>query len=81
MSIDQDTAERLLRCGVVQYEQAISKLVKVRVNYNQFDALVSLCYNIGPRAFSTATLLQMLNCGDYAGAADEFLRWNKSGGE
>lgn len=80
MEINQAKAERLLRCGVVSYEQDISKLVRVRINQNQFDALVCLAWNIGTRAFSTSTLLQKLNGGDYPGAADQFLRWVNAGG-
>jgi lysozyme len=80
MEINQAKAEQLLRCGIVSYEQDISKLVRVRINQNQFDALVSLTWNIGTRAFSTSTLLQKLNGGDYQGAADQFLRWVNAGG-
>jgi lysozyme len=80
MTIKQETAERLLRCGIVIYEQDISRLVRVRLNQNQFDALVSLSWNIGTRAFSTSTLLQKLNSGDYQGAADQFLRWVNANG-
>jgi len=47
----------------------------------QFDALVSLAYNIGTQAFRESTLLKRLNTHDYAGAANEFLRWNKAGGQ
>lgn len=42
---------------------------------------MSFTYNLGARSLSTSTLLQKLNAGDYAGAADEFLRWNKAGGK
>lgn len=80
MEINQAKAEQLLRCGIVSYEQDISKLVRVRINQNQFDALVCLSWNIGTRAFSTSTLLQKLNAGDYQGAADQFLRWVNAGG-
>ncbi|KQD16250.1 lysozyme [Acinetobacter baumannii] len=48
---------------------------------NQFDALVSLAYNIGSGAFKGSTLLKLLNKGDYKGAADQFLVWNKAGGK
>lgn len=81
MTIDQATAERLLKTGIVSYENDVSKLVKVRLTQSQFDALVSFAYNLGARALSTSTLLRKLNAGDYAGAADEFLRWNKAGGK
>ncbi|WP_154023036.1 lysozyme [Klebsiella oxytoca] len=81
MTIDQATADRLLKAGLVSYESDVLKLVKVKLTQNQFDALVSFAYNVGSRALSTSTLLKKLNAGDNKGAADEFLRWNKSGGK
>lgn len=81
MTIKQDTAERLLKTGLVSYENDVARLVKVGLSQGQFDALVSFTYNLGARSLSTSTLLQKLNAGDYAGAADEFLRWNKAGGK
>jgi len=81
MTIKEETAERLLRTGLVSYESDVSKLVKVKLTQGQFDALVSFAYNLGSRSLSTSTLLRKLNSGAYAGAADEFLRWNKAGGK
>ncbi|CAM8556988.1 lysozyme [Enterobacter hormaechei subsp. xiangfangensis] len=81
MTIKQETAERLLKTGLVSYESDVSRLVKVGLTQGQFDALVSFTYNLGARSLSTSTLLRKLNIGDYAGAADEFLRWNKAGGK
>ena len=81
MTIKQETAERLLKTGLVSYESDVSRLVKVGLTQGQFDALVSFTYNLGARSLSTSTLLRKLKAGDYAGAADEFLRWNKAGGK
>lgn len=81
MTIKQETAERLLKTGMVSYESDVPRLVKVGLTQGQFDALVSFTYNLGARSLSTSTLLRKLNAGDYAGAADEFLRWNKAGGK
>ncbi|ELY5938888.1 lysozyme [Cronobacter malonaticus] len=81
MEIDMPTAERLLKSGLVGYENDVMKLVRVKLSQAQFDALVSFTYNVGSRNFSTSTLLKKLNAGDYVGAADEFLRWNKSRGK
>ena len=58
----------------------ILQLVKVPLNQNQFDALVSICYNIGMGNFSKSTLLKKINQGDFKGASLEFERWNKAGG-
>lgn len=81
MKIDQDTADRLLKTGLVSYENDVLKLAKVKLTQGQFDALVSFAYNIGSRSLSTSTLLKKLNDGDAKGAADEFPRWNKAGGK
>ncbi|MDK2375269.1 lysozyme [Serratia fonticola] len=81
MAIDQPTADRLLKCGVVQYEQAVNQLVKAKINQQQLDALVSFAYNLGIRSLSTSTLLKKLNAGDKQGAADEFLKWTNAGGK
>ncbi len=81
MQIDQATADRLLKCGVVQYEQGVNQLVKVRIIQGQFDALVSFAYNLGLRSLSTSTLLKKLNAGDKQGAADEFGKWINAGGK
>ncbi|WP_448195581.1 lysozyme [Serratia marcescens] len=81
MQIDQATADRLLKCGVVQYEQGVNQLVKVKITQGQFDALVSFAYNLGLRSLSTSTLLQKLNDGDKQGAADQFGRWVNAGGK
>ncbi|MEB7893367.1 lysozyme [Serratia ureilytica] len=81
MQIDQATADRLLKCGVVQYEQGVNQLVKVKITQGQFDALVSFAYNLGLLSLSTSTLLQKLNAGDKQGAADQFGRWVNAGGK
>lgn len=59
-------------------EYIIDKYVSVDLNQNQYDALVSLIFNIGLGNFSTSTLRRKLNLGDYEGAAREFKRWNKA---
>ncbi|WP_336948622.1 lysozyme [Acinetobacter junii] len=64
-----------------RFEASVNNLVKVPLSQNQFDALVSLTYNIGQTAFSNSTLLKKLNAKDYQGAADQFIRWNKGGGK
>ena len=55
--------------------------IKVKVTQNQFDAMVSLAYNIGTGAFLKSTLLKKVNANDFTGAGEEFLRWNKANGK
>lgn len=72
---------RTLMSDLSKYEVAIKKLVKSKLNNNQYGALVSLVYNIGETNFAGSTLLKKLNNGDYDGASDEFEKWHKSGGK
>lgn len=58
----------------------VCRLVKVPLNQNQFDALVSLVFNCGDEPL-LMTLGHKLNAGDYAGAQAEFTRWDHQGGE
>ena len=48
---------------------------------NQFDAMVSFAYNLGPGNLLASTLLKKHKAGDFAGAAAEFARWNKAAGK
>jgi lysozyme len=80
MLISEGQAEELLKRDLRDFEIAVIKAVIVPLTQHQFDALVSLTYNIGAGAFTRSTLVKRLNEGDYAGAACEFDRWNKGGG-
>lgn len=77
LTITKEQAENRLRKRLVEFEGYVNKAVKVKLTQNQFDALVSLVYNIGPTNFNESTLLRKLNAGDYVGAANQFLVWNK----
>lgn len=58
----------------------INRTVMVPLSQSQFDALASLCYNIGAGAFANSTLVTDLNNYDYQSAADQFAAWNISQG-
>lgn len=74
-------AELWLMDDLREAEQAVDDLVKVPLTDNQRGALVSFVFNVWAGNFIASTLLKKLNAGDYAGAADEFRRWNKAGGK
>lgn len=71
----------LLARDLASYEQAVRDAVKVPINQNQFDALTSFAYNVGTGALRSSTLMRRLNAGDKAGAADEFLKWDRADGQ
>jgi lysozyme len=79
MKITLAEAERLLRQDLAEFEQAVSKLVKVPLSQHQFDALVSFAFNVGSGALAKSTLLSLLNRKNYLAAAEEFKRWTKAG--
>jgi lysozyme len=76
---EQQAADYLAN-DVKVFERAVAKMVTVPLTGNQFSALVSFAYNVGGGALSKSTLLRLLNNGDYAGAANQFRRWNLAAG-
>lgn len=81
MVITPNQEEVMFAKTLVQYEQAVTRLVTVPLTQSQYDSLVSLVYNIGIGAFGKSTLLRLLNIVDYSGAADQFLRWDMDNGK
>lgn len=76
-----EQAKEYMRHDLIEFEHAVNSSVKAPLNQNQFDALVSLAYNIGSSAFKSSTLVKKLNAGDYKGAADQFNVWVNAGGK
>jgi lysozyme len=61
---------------VQKFEGAMKRCVKVPLHQYEYDAYVSLTYNIGEGAFCRSTLVRKLNAGDYKGACEQILRWD-----
>jgi len=80
-SISKEQAETIIIQDVNTSEQAVSRLVKIPLNQNQFDALVVFVYNIGIEAFEKSTLLKDLNAGNIPAALLEWGRWVYGGGK
>lgn len=77
MTITAAESDAILSRDLTLFEKAVNDAVKVPVTQNQFDALVSLAFNIGTGAFKKSTLVKRLNAGDVAGAGAAFMMWNK----
>jgi lysozyme len=71
----------LLGQDVEPAEKAVNNGVKVVLNQNQFDALVSFTFNVGVGAFTASTLLKVLNQQQFTEVPTQFLRWTRSGGQ
>lgn len=80
MTITKAEANRLLAKDLKRFVDCVNKSVKVNLNQNEFDALVSLSFNIGCSAFNRSTLLRKLNAGDKLSIPFEFSRWVFDGG-
>jgi lysozyme len=78
MTATLDQCMEMLKHDVSKYEDAVELAVKKPMTQHQFDAMVSLCYNIGPAAFRKSSVLRHFNAGDTLRAADSFLLWNKA---
>lgn len=66
---------------MAKYEGAIKECVAVPLHQHEYDAYLSLAYNIGPTAFCGSTLVRKLNAQDYTGACREILRWDRFKGQ
>jgi lysozyme len=86
----REQADAWLTSALARVALTIAGAVHVDLNQNQFDALASIIYNVGPggsqkdgivrlRSGQPSTLLRLLNAKDYAGAAEQFLRWDSPG--
>ena len=81
MKITDSEATDILVKDLGVYETAVAKVLTSKPNGNQFSAMVSLCYNIGPGNFAKSSVLRKFNSGDIKGAADAFRSWNKAAGK
>lgn len=87
MKITLEEAEGRLRRDIGECERVLSESLKIGLNQNQFDALVSFLFNLGPgtpgkrdgliwlKNGRHSTLWRLLNAGDFNAAALEFDRW------
>lgn len=70
----------LFRARLAPYEAGVRQAMTVPLKQHEWDALVSLCFNIGPQAFARSSVVRHLNAGNRPAAADAFRAWNRAGG-
>jgi len=68
-----EQAKSYFKHDLAKFEKTVNESGTVPLSRNQFDALVSLTYNIGSGVFQNSTLLKKLNAKDYSGVVDQFL--------
>jgi lysozyme len=77
---EAEARSRLVKEVENEYGAAVKRCVNVPLYQSEYDAYVSLTYNIGATAFCRSTLVRKLNAGEYSEACNQILRWNRAGG-
>lgn len=78
--LTEPQVQDLLAQDLGRFVEALTECVSVTLEQNQFDALVSFCFNVGIENFKKSTLLKILNTGGFADVPDELRRWTSAGG-
>jgi len=81
---DRTTPEKALQVAlrdIQKFEGAVKQCVTVPLTQGEYDAYISLSYNIGTSAFCRSTLVKKLERQDYEGACAEILRWDQFKGK
>ena len=78
--ITEEQSLDILANDLKRFEKCVNSSVKVKLNQNQFDALVIFAFNIGDGGFLASTALRMLNDKQFDKVPDAMRMWNKVGG-
>lgn len=79
--VTPEKAEIILQSDLRKTERSVLKYIDVEINEDQFSALVSFTFNLGPAALQRSALRQKVNYNQYEEAAKEFQRWVYAGGK
>ena len=77
-TITKEESQAMFAMALAPREAVVDRLCTMRPTQNQFDAMVSLTYNIGNKGFEKSSVLRLHNAGNFEGAAKAFLMWNKA---
>jgi len=81
MTITKAQGEAILKKDLKKYEKAVNDYVRVQLTQEQFDALVSFCYNVGPGNFKKSSVLRYVNARRFEDVPSRLMIWNKAGGK
>ena len=80
-TITESEADALLRKDLKLFEDAVNSSIKVKLSQSQFDACISLSYNIGTGAFTESDIVKFINSNKFGHACVDFPSWRKAGGQ
>lgn len=78
--ITEEQANQFFVEDALEVSNLVYRLLKKKPTQGQFDAMVSLAYNIGIHNFEFSKVLEFFNLGDIEGAANNFQWWRRVGG-
>ena len=73
--------DALLAKDVVRFERGLDKFLPIPLKQNEYDAILSFCFNLGLGTFQRSTIRQALLRGDKKTAIESLLKYNKAGGK
>lgn len=80
--ITKERAAQLFQTTLKRYEAQVNRSITSQINQNQFDAMVSLCYNIGTAGFAGSTVVKRVNANPNDPTIQQaFEMWSKAGGK
>lgn len=82
MKITKEKSRELLKTDLKRFEDVVNISIKVTLKQHQFDALVSLAFNIGTNAFANSTVVKRINVGaDMKDIEEAWKMWRMGGGK
>lgn len=79
--LDPLSARKLLKTDIGRHERPVNRMVKVPLQQNQFDAIVSFTFNLGEGALQSSTLLKRVNAERHEDVPNQLNRWIFAGGK
>ena len=81
MEITEEEAEMLLKEDLEYFEKQVCNLINIRLTQEEFDAIVSFTYNVGPGNLKSSTFRRRINAGENKAICfkEEFPKWIKGG--